>query len=472
MVFDIQSHEREIFMMIEQAAASLDMPTYVVGGYVRDRLLGRPSKDMDIVCVGSGIQLAQEIAARLRPIPRVVVYQRFGTAMLKHKDLEIEFVGARKESYRADSRKPTVENGSLEDDQNRRDFTINALAVSLNSDSFGEILDPFGGLHHLEQKLIKTPLAPDRTFSDDPLRMMRGIRFSTQLNFNIELETLESIARNKNRLKIVSAERITTELNKILLSPKPSIGFKKLFNTGLLEIFLPEMTALYGVETRNGRSHKDNFYHTLEVVDNLSEKTDNLWLRWAAVLHDIAKPPTKRFEKGQGWTFHGHEALGASMVPRIFRRLRLPLDSQMKYVQKLVRLHLRPISLTKDNITDSAVRRLLFDAGEDIDDLMLLCEADITSKNPKKVRRYLENYEEVRKQLLALENKDRIRNWQPPITGEVIMGTFNLKPCREVGLVKMAIREAILDGKISNDYDQAYAFMLKKGAELGLAPVS
>jgi len=472
MVFDIQSHEREIFMMIEQAAASLDMPTYVVGGYVRDRLLGRPSKDMDIVCVGSGIQLAQEIAARLRPIPRVVVYQRFGTAMLKHKDLEIEFVGARKESYRADSRKPTVENGSLEDDQNRRDFTINALAVSLNSDSFGEILDPFGGLHHLEQKLIKTPLAPDRTFSDDPLRMMRGIRFSTQLNFNIELETLESIARNKNRLKIVSAERITTELNKILLSPKPSIGFKKLFDTGLLEVFLPEMTALYGVETRNGRSHKDNFYHTLEVVDNLSEKTDNLWLRWAAVLHDIAKPPTKRFEKGQGWTFHGHEALGASMVPRIFRRLRLPLDSQMKYVQKLVRLHLRPISLTKDNITDSAVRRLLFDAGEDIDDLMLLCEADITSKNPKKVRRYLENYEEVRKQLLALENKDRIRNWQPPITGEVIMGTFNLKPCREVGLVKMAIREAILDGKISNDYDQAYAFMLKKGAELGLAPVS
>ncbi len=470
MVFDIQPHEREIFMMIEQAAASLEMPTYVVGGYVRDRLLGRPSKDMDIVCVGSGIKLAREIAARLRPIPRVVVYQRFGTAMLKHKDLEMEFVGARKESYRADSRKPTVEDGTLEDDQNRRDFTINALAVSLNSDSFGEIIDPFGGLHHLEQKLIKTPLSPDRTFSDDPLRMMRGIRFSTQLNFNIEPETLESIARNKNRLKIVSAERITTELNKILLSPKPSVGFKKLFDTGLLEIFFPEMTALYGVETKNGRSHKDNFYHTLEVVDNLSEKTNDLWLRWAAVLHDIAKPPTKRFEKGQGWTFHGHEALGATMVPRIFRRLRLPLDGQMKYVQKLVRLHLRPISLTKDNITDSAIRRLLFDAGEDIDDLMLLCEADITSKNPKKVRRYLENYEVVRKQLRELENKDRIRNWQPPITGEVIMSTFNLKPCREVGLVKMAIREAILDGDISNDYDQAYAFMLKKGNELGLKP--
>ncbi len=472
MVFDIQSHEREIFMMIEQAATSLQMPTYVVGGYVRDRLLGRPSQDMDIVCVGSGIQLAREIAARLRPIPRVVVYQRFGTAMLKHKDLEIEFVGARKESYRADSRKPTVENGTLEDDQNRRDFTINALAVSLNADSFGEIIDPFGGLHHLEQKLIKTPLSPDRTFSDDPLRMIRGIRFSTQLNFNIEEETYESISRNKNRIKIVSAERITKELNKILLSPKPSIGFKKLFDSGLLEVFFPEMAALYGVETRNGRSHKDNFYHTLEVVDNLSEKTNNLWLRWAAVLHDIAKPPTKRFEKGQGWTFHGHEALGASMVPRIFRRLRLPLDHQMKYVQKLVRLHLRPISLTKDNITDSAVRRLLFDAGEDIDDLMLLCEADITSKNPKKVKRYLENYEMVRKQLRELENKDRIRNWQPPITGEVIMSTFNLKPCREVGLVKMAIREAILDGKISNDYDQAFAFMIKKGEELGLEPVS
>ncbi len=471
MVFDIQSHEREIFMLIEQAASSLEMPTYVVGGYVRDRLLGRTSKDMDIVCVGSGIKLAREIAARLRPIPRVVVYQRFGTAMLKHKDLEIEFVGARKESYRADSRKPTVENGTLEDDQNRRDFTINALAVSLNADSFGEIIDPFGGLHHLEQKLIKTPLSPDRTFSDDPLRMMRGIRFSTQLNFKIEKETLDSIARNKNRLKIVSAERITIELNKILLSPKPSIGFKKLFDTGLLSVFFPEMVALQGVETRNGLSHKDNFYHTLEVVDNLSRKTDNLWLRWAAVLHDIAKPPTKRFDKKHGWTFHGHEALGATMVPRIFRRLRLPLDGQMKYVQKLVRLHLRPISLTKDNITDSAVRRLLFDAGEDIEDLMLLCEADITSKNPKKVRRYLENYEMVRHQLRELENKDRIRNWQPPITGEVIMNTFNLKPCREVGLVKMAIREAILDGQISNDYDQAFDFMLKKGAELGLEAV-
>jgi len=472
MVFDIQPHEREIFMMIEQAAASLEMPTYVVGGYVRDRLLGRPSKDMDIVCVGSGIQLAQEIAARLRPIPRVVIYQRFGTAMLKHKDLEIEFVGARKESYRTDSRKPTVENGSLEDDQNRRDFTINALAVSLNSDTFGEIIDPFGGLHHLEQKLIKTPLQPGRTFSDDPLRMMRGIRFATQLNFNIEPKTFESIGVNKNRIKIVSAERITTELNKIILSPKPSIGFKHLFDTGLLEIIFPEMAALQGIDIRQGKGHKDNFYHTLEVLDNISHHTNDLWLRWAAVLHDIAKPPTKRFEKGHGWTFHGHEALGADMVPRIFRRMRLPLDHQMKYVQKLVRLHLRPISLTKDNISDSAIRRLLFDAGDEIDDLMILCEADITSKNPRKVKKYLENYEMVREQLRDLEDRDRIRNWQPPISGEMIMEAFNLKPSREVGLIKTAIREAILDGNIENNYDDAYAFMLQAGAELGLEMVN
>jgi len=468
MVFDIQPHEREIFMMIEQAAASLKMPTYVVGGYVRDRLLGRASKDMDIVCVGSGIQLAQEIAALLRPIPRIVVYQRFGTAMLKHKDLEIEFVGARKESYRTDSRKPTVENGSLEDDQNRRDFTINALAVSLNSATFGEIIDPFGGLHHLEQKLIKTPLQPGKTFSDDPLRMMRGIRFSTQLNFKIEPKTLDSIRANNNRIKIVSAERITTELNKIILSPVPSIGFKHLFDTGLLAIIFPEMVALHGVEIRNGQGHKDNFYHTLEVLDNLSRHTDNLWLRWAAVLHDIAKPPTKRFERGHGWTFHGHEALGADMVPRIFRRLRLPLDHQMKYVQKLVRLHLRPISLTKENISDSAIRRLLFDAGDDIEDLMLLCEADITSKNPRKVKRYLENYEMVREQLRDLEDRDRIRNWQPPISGELIMSTFNLKPSREVGLIKTTIREAILDGDIDNNYEAAFALMLKIGADLGL----
>jgi len=470
-VFNIQAHEREIFMLIEQVSTSLEMPAYVVGGYVRDRLLGRPSKDMDIVCLGSGIRLAQEMAARLRPIPRVTVYQRFGTAMLKHGNLEIEFVGARKESYRSDSRKPTVEEGSLEDDQNRRDFTINALAVSLTGNNFGEIIDPFGGLHHLEEKLIKTPLEPGKTFSDDPLRMMRGIRFSTQLGFRIDDATLSAISKYKNRINIISKERITIELQKILSAPKPSHGFKLLFKTGLLHIIFPEMVALHGVEYRNGKGHKDNFYHTLEVVDNLCMHTNNIWLRWAAVLHDIAKPPTKRFEPKHGWTFHGHEALGAAMVPRIFKRFRLPLDGKMKYVQKLVRLHLRPISLTKENITDSAIRRLLFDAGDDIDDLMMLCEADITSKNPKKVKRYLENYEMVRTQLKDLEEKDRIRNWQPPITGEMIMETFGIPPSRTVGDIKVAIREAILDGHIDNEYEAARVYMIEKGKELGLDPV-
>ena len=471
MVFNIQAHEREIFMLIEQVSTALEMPAFVVGGYVRDRLLGRPSKDMDIVCLGSGIRLAQEMAARLRPIPRVTVYQRFGTAMLKHGNLEIEFVGARKESYRSDSRKPTVEEGSLEDDQNRRDFTINALAVSLTGNNFGEIIDPFGGLHHLEEKLIKTPLEPGKTFSDDPLRMMRGIRFSTQLGFRIDDATLRAISKYKNRINIISKERITIELQKILAAPRPSHGFKLLFKTGLLDIIFPEMTALHGVEYRNGKGHKDNFYHTLEVVDNLCMHTNNIWLRWAAVLHDIAKPPTKRFEPKHGWTFHGHEALGAAMVPRIFKRFRLPLDGKMKYVQKLVRLHLRPISLTKENITDSAIRRLLFDAGDDIDDLMMLCEADITSKNPKKVKRYLENYEMVRTQLKELEEKDRIRNWQPPITGEMIMEAFGIPPSRTVGDIKIAIREAILDGEIENEFEAARIFMLEKGKELGLNPV-
>lgn len=469
MIFSIKKEEREVFEMIRAAAQELGYPAYVVGGYVRDRLLGRPSKDMDVVCVGSGIELANKVADYMRPRPWVSVFDRFGTAMLKYQDMEIEFVGARKESYQADSRKPAVENGTLEDDQNRRDFTINALAVSL-SDDFGNIIDPFGGLRHLEQKLIKTPLEPGKTFSDDPLRMMRAIRFSTQLGFRIDDESLEGIKKYKDRIKIVSKERIVSELNIILLSPKPSIGFNLLFDTGLLHLIFPEMANLQGVEIRNGIGHKDNFYHTLQVVDNISEYTGNLWLRWAAVMHDIAKPPTKKFSKTQGWTFHGHEALGAAWVPKIFKRMKLPLDQKMKYVQKLVRLHLRPISLTKEEITDSAVRRLLFEAGNDLDDLMTLCKADITSKNPNKVSRYLENYKKLEIKLKEIEEKDHIRNWQPPVSGEVIMKTFNLSPSKEVGIIKNAIREAILDGSIQNNYDEAYEFMLKIAQEMGLNP--
>jgi poly(A) polymerase len=472
LVFNIEAHERKVFYIISQTAEDLGYPTYVVGGYVRDRLLARPSKDMDIVCIGSGIKLAQAVAGRLRPIPRVTVYKRFGTAMLKHKGLEIEFVGARKESYRSDSRKPTIEEGSLEDDQNRRDFTINALAVSLNEADFGMLIDPFDGLEHLEAKIIKTPLEPGKTFSDDPLRMMRAVRFASQLHFTIEPETLAAVSAYRKRINIVSKERITTELNKIILSDVPSVGFKLLFDTGLLELIFPEMAKLQGVESRNGKAHKDNFYHTLQVLDNLSYNTHDLWLRWSAILHDIAKPPTKRFHPKQGWTFHGHEALGAAMVPRIFKRLRLPLDHKMKYVQKLVRLHLRPISLTKENITDSAIRRLLFEAGDDIDDLMMLCEADITSKNPRKVKRYLENYEMVRERLKEVEEKDHLRNWQPPISGEMIMDAFNIPPSRQVGDIKTAIREAILDGDIANQYEAAYQFMIEKGRELGLKVVN
>lgn len=471
MIFRIEPHEKEIFDLLRTCACDLDVPVYVVGGYVRDRLLARPSQDIDIVCIGSGIALAEHLAAKMKPIPRIAIYRRFGTAMIKFKNLEIEFVGARKESYRLDSRKPTVEEGSLEDDQNRRDFTINALAVSLNEANFGEIIDPFDGLYDLETKTIRTPLEPGKTFSDDPLRMMRGIRFSTQLGFNIEPETLDAISKYRYRIGIVSKERITIELEKILASHKPSIGFKLLFDTGLLELILPEMVALQGVEIRDGVGHKDNFYHTLEVVDNIAKETDNIWLRWAALFHDIAKPPTKRFHKDHGWTFHGHEVLGVHMVARIFKRLRLPLDTKMKYVQKLVRLHLRPISLTAENITDSAIRRLLFDAGDDIDDLMTLCNADITSKNPNRVSRYKTNYKLVQEKLKDIEEKDKIRNWQPPITGELIMSTFGIGPCRDVGTIKDAIREAILDGKIPNSYDDAFAQMIEEAKTLGLSPV-
>lgn len=469
MVFDIQSKERKIFEVISAAANELGFPAYVVGGYVRDRLLARPSKDMDIVCVGSGIELALAVAKKFHPRPRVTTFKRFGTAMLMHEGLEVEFVGARKESYRSDSRKPTVEDGTLEDDQNRRDFTINALAVSLNEDNYGAIIDPFDGLEHLEQKRIITPLEPGKTFSDDPLRMLRAIRFSTQLGFEIDKTTLEAISKFRNRIKIISQERIATELNKILEAPEPSIGFKLLFDTGLLELILPELAAMHGVEIRNGVAHKDNFYHTLQVVDQLAHKSNHLWLRWSALLHDIAKPVTKRFDKENGWTFHGHEAVGAAMVPRIFRRLRLPMDQKMKFVQKMVQLHQRPISLTKEDITDSAVRRILFEAGDDIDQLMMLCEADITSKNETRVRRYLQNYEYLRERLQAVEEQDHLRNWQPPISGELIMETFSIPPSREVGIIKNAIREAILDGDIPNEYDAAFAFMQNKAKELGIA---
>ncbi|MCP4438839.1 MAG: HD domain-containing protein [Aureispira sp.] len=472
MEFIINDRERPIFELLSTVAQELGFPTYVIGGYVRDRLLQRPSKDMDVVCVGSGIKLAEALATKLNPTPKVVVYKRFGTAMLNYKDWEIEFVGARKESYRQDSRKPLVEDGTLEDDQNRRDFTINALAVSLNKEDFGALVDPFGGVQHLKEKRIQTPLDPHITFSDDPLRMMRAIRFATQLGFEIVPETLQAIKDQTERIKIISQERITTEIQKMMASAKPSIGFQLLFETGLLKIIFPELRAMYGVEERNGQRHKDNFYHTLQVLDNASQKNDNIWFRWVAVLHDIAKPRTKRFQVGQGWTFHGHEALGAKMVSKIFRRMRLPLGAEMKYVEKLVAMHQRPILLTKEDATDSALRRLLFEAGDEIDDLLLFCEADSTSKNQRKLDRYAENLIVLRKQLEEVEAKDQLRNWQPPISGELIMETFGLKPCKEVGIIKNSIREAILEGDVQNNYESAYDFMLEKAKELGLSPVN
>jgi poly(A) polymerase len=467
-IFNIQPSEKEIFQIIRQVANELGYPAYIVGGYVRDRLLARPSKDVDIVCLGSGTILAQAVADKLSPRPKVAIFQRFGTAAFRHKALEVEFVGARKESYRHDSRKPTVEEGSLEDDQNRRDFTINALAVSLNDADFGTILDSFGGISDLERKIIRTPLEPGKTFSDDPLRMMRGIRFANQLGFVIEPETFKSISQFKERIKIVSKERILVELEKILATDKPSLGLRLLFETGLMQLIFPEMAALSGAEYREGRGHKDNFYHTIQVVDNVAKRSDNIWLRWAAVLHDIGKPGTKRYEKGDGWTFHGHQELGAAMTPRLFSNLGLPTDNRMRYVQKLVKLHHRPVSLTKETITDSAIRRLLFDAGAELDDLMLLCESDITSKMPDKVRRYMENYNLLSERLKEVEEKDQIRNWQPPVSGELIMETFGITPSKEVGLIKNAIREAILEGIIPNQYEPAYQYMLEQGQLLGL----
>ncbi len=461
----------KIFNLIGAMADELGMECYVVGGYVRDIFLQRPSKDIDVVVVGSGIAMAEALGKRLGKGAHVALFKNFGTAQLKYRGTEVEFVGARRESYTHDSRKPIVEDGTLEDDQNRRDFTINALAVCLNKERYGELMDPFDGMLDMKDRLIRTPLDPDITFSDDPLRMMRCIRFATQLNFFIDDETFESLCRNVERIKIISKERIAEELNKIILAPTPSKGFIELDRSGLLPLIFPELAALQGVETRNGRAHKDNFYHTLEVLDNISRQTDNLWLRWAALLHDIAKPATKRWEQKVGWTFHNHNFVGEKMIPSIFRNMKLPMNEKMKYVQKLVSLHMRPIVIADEEVTDSAVRRLLFEAGDDIDDLMLLCEADITSKNMERKQRFLQNFQLVRQKLKDLEERDRIRNFQPPVSGEEIMATFGLQPCREVGSIKSAIKDAILDGIIPNEYEAVREFMLAKAAKMGLMPV-
>ncbi len=465
-----QHLQNPIFKKLGNLADEMHINIYVIGGFVRDIFLKRPSKDIDILVIGNGIEFAEASGKILHS--KVAVYKNFGTAMLRSGELEIEFVGARKESYRAESRKPVVENGTLEDDQKRRDFTINAMSLSLNADNFGLLLDPFNGISDLENKLIRTPLNPQETFSDDPLRMMRAIRFATQLNFKIDAEATEAIKLNSQRIKIVSTERITDELNKIILAKQPSIGFNYLFDTGLLKHIFPQMVDLYGVDMIEGHSHKDNFYHTLQVLDNIAQSTDDLWLRWAAILHDIAKPATKRFEKGHGWTFHGHEDKGARMVPKIFAQLKLPLNEKMKMVQKLVQLHLRPIVLAQDVVSDSAVRRLLFEAGDDIESLMLLCHADVTTKNEYKVKKYRRNFELVRQKLKDVEERDQIRNWQPPLTGEDIMLAFNLKAGKEVGIIKNKIREAILEGEIKNSREEALLFMIEKGKEIGLVPAN
>ncbi len=459
----------KIFEVISNASQELKVESYVIGGFVRDLLLKRDfKKDIDVVAVGSGIELALKVSELLPNKPKVQVFKNYGTAMLRFEDTEIEFVGARKESYQFESRNPVVENGTLEDDQNRRDFTINALALSLNAANYGELSDPFNGLQDLENKTIKTPLDPDITFSDDPLRMLRAIRFANQLNFEIEEKSLQSITKNASRINIISGERIVDELNKILSTEKPSIGFLLLYKTGLLEILLPELTALNQVEEIEGQTHKNNFYHTLEVVDNICPNTDDVWLRWSALLHDIGKAPTKRFNKRQGWTFHGHEFLGGKMAKKIFERLHMPLNHKMKFVQKMVMMSSRPIVLSQDLVTDSAVRRLIFDAGEDVESLMTLCEADITTKNPSKFKKYHNNFEIVRKKIVEVEERDHVRNFQPPISGEEIMAIFNLKPSREIGVLKEAVKEAIMEGEIPNEYQAAYDFVLKRGAKLGL----